>query len=677
MHALVAAAIAMITIGIPVACALQLLEEAAGTPAFLVASNAQLAHGWPCVGAGLDPVWPAHSTRTCAFPYGCRQSCRTLPGILGACALAACAAMASASCARAELRRRRLLLGRGPLLVCCTAGQGASGSQSWMDVDADGPVPDPEDQQHAGVWPLDKYNARLLDCVFPRVWHNPRREAGFVYDLVAVGAGAAGLVSAKQSARRGAQSALVEKHLSGGDCLNIGCVPSKAIIRSARAVAERRREDLGVDSVAAGGAGGAAFEQVMERMRRLRADIAPVDSHEETVRAGADVYVGRAVFVGPHALEVGGQTLRFRKAVVATGARAFVPPIPGLADVPYLTNSTLFNLTQLPPHLAILGAGAIGVEMAQAFQRLGSHVTLIQRSGRILQAEDGEAAAIIHAALAADGVQVLTDTAVESVRCSDSEAGAATDGADGAWPTISLVLRRRHAGSDTEATTCSCNALLVAIGRTPNVERLGLEAAGVEFTPGVGIHVNDDLSTSNQDIFAAGDVVDRPELRLTHAAGAMAGMAVQNALFAGRGMPVNAPSNVLSGLVMPRCTFTDPEVASCGVSSQEGQQGGLPVDTFTSSLGGNDKNILDSGAKEGFVRIVCKKGTDEMIGATIVADRAGEMLAELTLAIQHGLRLSDIARTIHPYPTMGEAVQQCALQFNRARWETMEKAQTH
>lgn len=508
-----------------------------------------------------------------------------------------------------------------------------------------------------GVWPLDEYNARLLDNVCPRDWPNPRRPDDFVYDLVAVGAGAAGLVSAKQAARRGARSALVERHLAGGDCLNIGCVPSKALLRCARAAFERGRDDLALSPAARTEAD---FPRVMERMRRLRADIALVDSFQATIEAGADMYAGNAIFVGPHELKVGDQTLRFRKAVIATGGRARVPKIPGLQEAPFLTNASLFNLTDLPPRLVVLGGGPIGVEMAQAFCRFGSKVTLIQRSERILSSEDEDASRLIHMVLESEGVQILTGAGVTKV---DHTPGAP-------WDEIRIELEYQL-GSCGPATL-ACEALLLAVGRTPNVEELGLEAAGVEYECGMGVRVNDDLTTSNPDIMAAGDVVDRPELRFTHMAGTMAGMVVQTSLFGGRGVPVNAPSACLSDLVVPRCIYCEPEVASCGISTFEAaEKQRLEVDIYTSSLGGNDRSILEGASAEGFVRVLCRRGSDEILGATVVAERAGEMLAELTLAAQHGLGLSAVARTIHPYPTMGEAVQQCALQYNRLHWERL------
>jgi len=406
------------------------------------------------------------------------------------------------------------------------------------------------------------------------------------------------------------------------------------------------------------------FQRVMERMRRLRAQISHVDSTEATVAAGADAYIGRGVFTGKHEVRVGDSTLRFRKAVIATGARGSVPPIPGLKDVPFLTNATVFNLENLPPRFVVLGAGPIGLEMAQAFRRFGSQVTVLEGLPRILGPEDADASAVIHKVLEKEGVRVLTGLQVQSVSFVEGRQ----------FPTISVTVCEK--GREPEVV--DCDALLIATGRAPNVENVGFEAAGVEFDPRLGVKVQDDLRTTNPDIFAVGDVIDKPSLRFTHMAGTGAGIVVQNALFEDCGLPVNAPSNKLSDIIVPRCTYTEPEVASCGCSNaQSAATAGVEFDTYTAGVAHNDRNILEGGNPDGFVRILCKKDTDEILGATIVAEHAGEMLAEITLAIQHGIGLSAIARTVHPYPTLGEAIQQCALNYNRARWVKMGEQQRY
>jgi len=529
-------------------------------------------------------------------------------------------------------------------------------AESWNTIKATGPVP--ESTSGVGVWPLDEHNAKLLNNVCPRGWENPNRPDDFVYDLVAVGAGAGGLVSAKQSARRGAKSALIERHLAGGDCLNIGCVPSKALLRCSRAVAESKRMDFGLPSLDEA-ARGVSFAKVMERMRRLRAQIAPVDSFEATNKAGADMYFGDAVFTGRNEIEVAGQKLKFRKAVIATGAHAMVPPIPGLKDVPYKTNAELFNLESLPPRMVVLGAGPIGCEMAQAFARFGSKVVLLDLATQPMPAEDVEAASVIKSALEEDGVRFVLGAKTSKVEHLLGDGGSD-------WPRIVLDVSVDDAEEKIE-----CDVLLVATGRTPNVHGLGLEAADVKHD-GRGIIIDDCLQTSNPDILSVGDCCNRPELRFTHMSGTMAGMAVQNALFSEhKSLPVNAPSGKLSDIVVPRCTYTEPEVASAGLNAASAQKAGVEVDLYKFDLDDNDRCILEGSYPGCFAKVFCRKGTEEIVGGVVVAERAGEVLSELVLAMQHGIGLSKLGRTVHAYPSMGEAIQQCGLQYNRSKWQRL------
>jgi len=518
---------------------------------------------------------------------------------------------------------------------------------AWQEAGAKVAV----DEAH--ISPLDKHNIVLLDNVFPRDYENPKKPEDFVYDLVAVGAGAAGLVSAKQTGRRGGKSALIEEHLAGGDCLNVGCVPSKALLRCARSAAERRRSDLG----AASDTTPVDFGKVMERMRELRTKISHVDSVQTTMATGADAYVGRGVFIGPHEIQVKGQVIKFKKAVVCTGGRATVPPIPGLRESSYLLHVQLFNLTELPRRFCVIGGGPIGLEMAQAFRRFGSEVTLLEAMPRILGPEDPDASAILQKSLEADGVRVVVDAQIKRVE--DLDGGK--------------EVKITCTPSGGELVEIVCDKLLVAAGRAANVENLGLEEAGVEYKLGLGIKVNDDLSTSNPDIYAAGDCTDQMACRFTHTAGGMGSMVVTNALFGSRGPPVLAPSTKISEIVVPRCTFTEPEVASCGIANlQQAERAGVEVDTYTAGLEHNDRCILEGDGHGGFVKILCKKGTDKIVGGVIVAERAGEMLSEITLAAQHGIPISALGNTVHPYPTAGEGVQQCALNYVRKGWEKLD-----
>jgi pyruvate/2-oxoglutarate dehydrogenase complex dihydrolipoamide dehydrogenase (E3) component len=480
--------------------------------------------------------------------------------------------------------------------------------------------------------PWDDHNQRLVSNVHPDDWQNPTPAAR--YNLVVIGAGTAGLVTAVGAAGLGAKVALVEKHFMGGDCLNVGCVPSKAIIRAARAAASVR--EAGAFGVQVPPGTTVDFGKVMERMRRLRADLSPHDSARRFRDLGVDVFLGAGRFTGRDTVEVHGQTLRFAKAVIATGARAAAPPIPGLQDVPYLTNETLFSLTALPARLGIIGAGPIGCEMAQSFARFGAEVHLVEAAEGILPREDRDAAAVVQAALVRDGVRLLC--------CGkDLKLGQAPNG-------VRLQVESRGQGYDVEV-----DQLLVAVGRAPNVEGLGLEGVGVEFDR-KGVKVNDRLQTTNPRIYACGDICS--PYQFTHAADFMARIVIQNALFKGRARA--------SSLNIPWATYTSPEIAHVGLYEPEARARGIAVDTFTQELGRVDRAILD-GEGEGFVRIHLRRGTDEILGATVVAAHAGELIGEVALAMKGRLGLKTVAGTIHPYPTQAEAIRKTGDLYNRTR----------
>jgi pyruvate/2-oxoglutarate dehydrogenase complex dihydrolipoamide dehydrogenase (E3) component len=481
--------------------------------------------------------------------------------------------------------------------------------------------------------PDDSYNKALVSHTHPSEWRNPIPSGR--YNLVVIGAGTAGLVSAAGAAGLGAKVALIERHLLGGDCLNYGCVPSKALIRSARSAAEvSRAGEFGVQ-VPPGSR--IDFAAVMERMRRLRSGISPHDSAERFRQLGVDVYFGDARFVGPTSLEVAGQRLEFAKAVIATGARAADPGIAGLADVGYLTNETVFSLTELPARLLVLGAGPIGCELAQAFRHFGSEVHLIQRGPRILPREDPDAAALIKCQFEMEGI--ILHLGVKILR--------AEKAADG---------RKRLVGErDGQPWTLEGDAILVGVGRKANVEGLNLEQAGVAYDA-KGVHVDDRLRTTNRRILAAGDICST--YKFTHAADAMARVVLQNALFFGR--------KRASSLVIPWCTYTDPEVAHVGLTEAEAAQRGIPADTFTVALEEVDRAILD-GETQGFARIHVRRGTDRIIGATLVGAHAGEMMGEITLAMTRRIGLGAIAGNIHSYPTQAEAIKKLGDLYQRSR----------
>ncbi|MFW6170078.1 MAG: mercuric reductase [Planctomycetota bacterium] len=481
--------------------------------------------------------------------------------------------------------------------------------------------------------PEDTHNRTLVRNAHPSDWSDP--EPASRYNLVVVGAGTAGLVTAAGAAGLGARVALVERHLMGGDCLNYGCVPSKGIISSGR-VAQTVRDaaDFGVH---AGEAAKVDFKAVMERMRSLRAGISYNDSAARFRELGVDVFFGEGRFTTPHAIEVGGRTLRFSKAVIATGARAAAPPIPGLDQVEYLTNETVFSLVELPRRIGIIGAGPIGCELAQTFARLGSDVFLVESAHAILPREESEAAEIVKNALLRDGVRLL---------CCGRELGVRPEGEE-----IRLQVESHGSGYDEPVDT-----LLVATGRTPNVESLNLEAAEVAYDRKAGIEVDDQLRTSNRKIYAAGDVASR--YKFTHAADFMARLVIRNALFKGRAKA--------SSLTIPWCTYTSPEIAHVGISPREAEQQGIAIDTYTQELADIDRAILE-GETEGFVRVHVKKGSDQILGATIVAANAGDLISEITLAMTHGIGLKQIAESIHPYPTQAEAIRKLGDLYNRSR----------
>ena len=489
--------------------------------------------------------------------------------------------------------------------------------------------------EQALVLPNDELNQALVGNVHPPDWRNPT-PAGR-YNLVVIGAGTAGLITAAGAAGLGARVALVERHLLGGDCLNVGCVPSKSIIRASRAAFDAGDGDR--FGVRGGGGGDVDFAAVMRRMRGIRTRISANDSARRyRDEKGVDVFLGDARFSGPDTVEVGGQTLRFKKAVIATGARAAALPIPGLAEVGYLTNETVFSLTERPRRLAVIGAGPIGCELAQAFHRLGSQVTLFHDHAHILDREDGDAAEIVQAQFVREGVTLALAAQISAVRRDGLEA----------------VLRFR--GADGGEHETRVDQILVGAGRAPNVENLGLEIVGVQADPRRGVVVDDHLRTTNPRIFACGDV--SMDWKFTHAADFAARIVIQNALFFGR--------KRLSALHMPWTTYTDPEIAHVGLYEREAQQRGIAVDTYVRPFAEVDRAIAD-GEEDGLVKVLTRKGTGEILGATIVARHAGEMISELTLAMVAKVSLGALASVIHTYPTQAEAIRQVGDMYNRTR----------
>ncbi len=484
--------------------------------------------------------------------------------------------------------------------------------------------------------PQDEHNLKLVENVHPPAWINPTPKER--YHMVVIGAGTAGLVSAAGAAGLGARVALVERHLMGGDCLNVGCVPSKGVIRAARAWRDAREaaERFGGPAVPRDATGD--FGAAMERMRRLRAGISVHDGARRFQGLGVDVFLGDGRFVAPDTVEVAGERLRFRRAVIATGARAAQLPIPGLAEAGYRTNETIFNLTELPRRLAVIGAGPIGCEMSQAFAGFGSQVTTLELEPRVLPREDADAAEIVQQVLSADGVRLELEVKVVEVRRQGAE---------------KIVVFERGG----ERHEVIADEILVTIGRAPNIEGLGLEAAGVRYGKR-GVEVDDNLRTSNKRVFACGDVAS--PFQFTHVADAQARIVIQNALFFGR--------SKTSALTIPWCTYTSPEVAHVGLYEKDAGEKGIEIETLTIPLSGVDRAILD-GADEGFLRVHVEKGSKDgrIVGATLVAEHAGDMIGELCLAVTHGIGLAKIASVIHPYPTQGEVVKKAADTWRRGK----------
>ena len=484
------------------------------------------------------------------------------------------------------------------------------------------------DMELSGLLPDNQDDRILAENVHPTKWVNPA--ANGRYNIVVLGAGTAGLITAIVGASLGAKVALVEKHLMGGDCLNVGCVPSKSVIRAARAWADlRNAEQFGLRIPA-----GVQYDfgAVMARMRKLRARISHNDSAQRYTTLGVDVFIGSGRFASADTIQVegvaGNRTLRFARAAICTGTRASSPAIPGLKEAGYLTNETVFALTELPQRIGVIGAGPIGCELAQAFARFGSHVYVIEALHGILSNEDRDAAQVVEQQMMKDGVKLLCcGRDLHIVQTADGK-----------------KLSVQSHGQQYDVTV---DEILVAAGRTPNVEGLGLEEAGVQFDRR-GVQVNGRLQTTNPKIFAAGDVCS--PYKYTHAADAMAQIVVQNALFP---HPFSLGYASVDSLVMPWCTFTDPEIAHVGLYEKDAEAKGIGVETYTFKLDEVDRAILD-GQEEGFARVHIRKGSDKILGATIVAAHAGDLINEFSVIMKAGKGARTIASTIHPYPTQAE-----------------------
>ncbi|NNM64656.1 MAG: mercuric reductase [Burkholderiales bacterium] len=470
------------------------------------------------------------------------------------------------------------------------------------------------------------HERELLANVCPSGWANPVPSG--VYHLIIIGAGPGGLAAARAVAGLGMNVALIERHRLGGSSLSYGCVPSKAMIRSSRLYAEMR--DAPNFGAVSPPTIEVDFPGVMQRMRRIRARISRIDSAARLLADGIDLYFGSAHFVGADAVEVDSVRLRFKKALIATGSRSILPEIPGLAEAGYLTNETVFDLTTLPRSLLVIGGGPLGCELAQAFSRFGVQTIIAHDTPLFLPKEERDAAQMVSEALARDGVEIHLNTEAISVRVERGH------------KLVELV-------NDGNVVTAEVDEILTGIGHMPAVRALKLEAAGVTYDPEAGIRVDDFLRTSNPRIYAAGDVC--LEHKYSNMAEASARLAVENALFFGR--------RRMSALTIPWCTYTDPEIAHVGMYVRQARERNIPIKTFTVPMHDVDRAITD-GEENGFVKIHVREGTDTVLGATIVARHAGEMINSISVAMEAGIGLRTLARVVHAYPTQAEAIKMAA-----------------
>lgn len=448
-------------------------------------------------------------------------------------------------------------------------------------------------------------------------------------DICVIGAGSGGLSVSAAAAAFGVDVVLVEKGLMGGDCLNYGCVPSKSLLAAAKAASGVRRGAIfGIHSSGQD----IDFAKANDHVRSVIAAIEPHDSQERFEDLGVTVLREPARFTGAGTVLVGDTEIRARRFVVATGSTAFIPPVPGLDDVPYLTNETLFELREVPAHLAIIGAGPIGLEMAQAHRRLGARVTVFE-AARALGKDDQELGAVVLEALRNEGIEILEETAVEKVAKTDEGMAISAKTADGA--VVELVASH----------------LLVATGRAPNVEGMGLEAAGIDYDR-KGIRVDRGLRTTNRKVYAIGDVAGG--LQFTHVAGYQAGLIIRSILFR---MPI-----AMDDTIVPWVTFTSPELAHVGMSEAEARaEYGARVKVLTSTYLGNDRAQAE-GLTEGRLKLIAGP-RGRLLGADIVGAQAGEIINLLSLALSQKMTMKDLAGFIAPYPTLGELVRRAAISY--------------
>jgi pyruvate/2-oxoglutarate dehydrogenase complex dihydrolipoamide dehydrogenase (E3) component len=526
------------------------------------------------------------------------------------------------------------------------------------------------------IWPLDKYNTELLNNVHPPNWQDPivtGTNSNNHYDMVVIGGGTAGLITAAGSAGVGARVAMIEEHLLGGDCLNVGCVPSKTLIHSANLAHTlrgnvQRLNNAGItldpSTVQVD------FTKVMERVRKVRSEISHHDSAERySKELGVEIFIGRGKFTSENSVIVNGQTLTFKRAAIATGGYPTLIAMEGLEELYkqcsytnsptaprpiVITNETIFNLTMAPKKLIVIGAGVIGLEMAQAMQRLGVPTTVLGRSGRVLNNEDEDLALIVKEQMVSDGVEFRLNV---TKYCKIELTGVVHE--ENGHPEMKITIQEDGIEQVTEII---CDALLIAAGRRPNVTGMDLELAKVQYDTQSGLVVNDKLQTTNSRIYGVGDCCSK--YKFTHAADFMARAVIRNALFLGK--------EKMSSLLIPYATFTSPEIASVGLYESDLKEKGIEYRIIEKHFKDNDRSITDD-ATQGMVRIRVGSKTDQIYGATIVGNNAGNMISEITLAMQTKTGLGSIAAVIHPYPTAAEAIRHCGDLYNKTRLTTTVK----
>jgi len=531
---------------------------------------------------------------------------------------------------------------------------------------------DPKDHHVISkVWPMDELNTALLNNVHPPDWQDPKATESDMYDVVVIGAGVGGLITAGSSAGVGGKVAMIEAHMLGGDCLNTGCVPSKAFIHSANMahglkndVARMEEAGVFVDPSAVR----VDFDKVMKRVRKVRSEISHHDSATRySKELGVEVFIGYAKFTSPRSVIVNGQTLNFKKAVVATGGYPSLVPMEGIkmlhekatskeicdSERPLvMTNETFFNMTRQPTNMVTIGAGVIGMELSQAMQRLGTKVTVLGRSGKVLPKEDQDMAEIVKQQMVDDGVDFklsVKEYVKLELTGKTSESGL---------PEMAMTMLEK---GSSEPITLICDAVLVAAGRRANVTGMDLEKAKVDYTPD-GLVVNDKLQTTNSRIYGVGDVCSK--FKFTHAADFMARAVVRNSLFFGK--------EKMSELLIPYATFTTPEIASVGLYGKDLDEQGIEYKIIEKHFKDNDRAICDD-STQGFVRfrVDTKKGL--ILGASIVGEGAANMISEVTLAMQSGTALGTLASVIHPYPTTAEVLRQSGDVLNKEKLTTTVK----